>query len=161
MCVYMCVISVVIHSFIHLFIPFPGERLSWEALGCTVLWALLPAASGYWYLRDCPHQKRWKKKIAQKFCLLKLQKGTCSSTFCAVFCFTGFLTGEETKPSLWLPGRHYVLTAWSVASVAMYDQLMAFWTSALATQSVVQGSAEPLGSLRASKFISSTPNSLD
>ena len=159
MCVYVC--DFCSYSFIHSFIPFLGEGLSWEALGCAVLWAPLPAASGYWYLRDCPHQKRWKKKIAQKFCLLKLQKGTCSSTFCAVFCFTGFLTGEETKPSLWLPGHHSVLTAWSVASVAMYDQLMAFWMSALATQSVVQGSAEPLGSLRESKFISSTPNSLD
>ena len=40
-----------------------------------------------------------------------------------------------------------MLTAWSVAFVAMYDQLMAFWTSVLATQSVVQGPAEPLGSL--------------
>ena len=111
------------------------------------LWAPLPAASSYWYLRDCPHQKRWKKKIAQRFCLLKLQKGTCYKTFYAVFCFTGFLTREKSKPSLWLPGRHYVLTAWSVAFVAMYDQLMAFWTSVLATQSVVQGPAEPLGSL--------------
>ena len=118
MCVYVC--DFCSYSFIHSFIPFLGEGLSWEALGCAVLWAPLPAASGYWYLRDCPHQKRWKKKIAQKFCLLKLQKGTCSSTFCAVFCFTGFLTGEETKPSLWLPGHHSVLTAWSVASVAMY-----------------------------------------
>ena len=88
-----------------------------------------------------------KEKNCTKVLPFEATEGTCYKTFYAVFCFTGFLTREKSKPSLWLPGRHYVLTAWSVAFVAMYDQLMAFWTSVLATQSVVQGPAEPLGSL--------------
>lgn len=160
MCVYVC--DFCSYSFIHSFIysfPWRGAQLGSPGMHSV----MSPTPSSLWLLifKGLSSSKEVKKKIAQKFCLLKLQKGTCSNTFCAVFCFTGFLTGEETKRSLWLPGRHYVLTAWSVASVAMYDQLMAFWTSALATQSVFQGSAEPLGSLRDSKFISSTPNSLD
>lgn len=55
------------YFFIHLFIysfPWWGAQLGSPGMGSVM--SPVPAASKYWYLSDCPHQKRYERKTLHK-----------------------------------------------------------------------------------------------
>ena len=141
------------HSFfIHLFIysfSWWGAQLGSPGMGSVM--NPVPAASKYWCLSDCPHQKRYERKTLHKDVAFWRYRKEPAPKSSMLFLNSkepsnislSFLQGKNKNLS-WLPRLHDVLTTWSTAFVAMYDQLIALWMSALASQSVVHGPAEPL-----------------